>query len=180
LGSNLTVLILQRKLPSPGFEVEVVLVEYNGPAPASPSSAPTTPPKHDIERASAIPKETSSGQNTATPEVLNKEVTTYQENKDDVFSDTEDQKTSRKDSSSLNVSQALEKITLRKEGSAVKSTDASPSVEATTGESGRSAASASVPVHTCELDSNSMSEFKAIAADASVFSFGDEEDYESE
>jgi len=30
------------------------------------------------------------------------------------------------------------------------------------------------------VDSSSMSEFKAIAADASVFSFGDEDDYESE
>jgi phosphatidylinositol-3,4,5-trisphosphate 3-phosphatase/dual-specificity protein phosphatase PTEN len=171
----------KRKLPSPGFEVEVVLVEYNGPAPGSrtPASAIATP-KPDTETAST--RETPSIQNPATPEGSNKEVTTSQENKDDVFSDneSEEKKQSGKDSSTSNVSQALEKITLKKGDSAVKSTDASPPVEATTGESGKSAVSTSVPDHTSNLDSNSMSEFKAIAADASVFSFGDEDDYESE
>lgn len=173
----LFVLILQRKLPSPGFEVEVVLVEYNGPAHASPTSAPSTP-KPDTETASTPTKETSSSQNPAAPEVSN----TSQENKDDVFSDneSEEKKQCVKDSSTSNVSQALEKITLKKEDSAVKSTDAPAPVGTTTGESGKSAASVSAPVHTSDLDSNSMSEFKAIAADASVFSFGDEEDYESE
>ncbi|KAF3327280.1 hypothetical protein FCM35_KLT07398 [Carex littledalei] len=171
----------KRKLPSPGFEVEVVLVEYNGPAPASstPASATATP-KPDTDTTST--RETPSIQNPTTPEVSNKEVTTSQENKDDVFSDNEsdEKKQHGKDSSTSNVSQALEKITLKKEDSAVKSTDASPPVETTTGESGKSTVSTSVPDHTSNLDSNSMSEFKAIAADASVFSFGDEEDYESE
>ncbi|XP_078180624.1 phosphatidylinositol 3,4,5-trisphosphate 3-phosphatase and protein-tyrosine-phosphatase PTEN2A-like [Carex rostrata] len=165
----------KRKLPSPGFEVEVVLVEYNGPAPASstPASATATP-KPDTDTTSTT--ETSSIQNPTTSEVSNKEVTTSQENKDDVFSDNEsdEKKQHGKDSSTSNVSQALEKITLKKEDSAVKSTDASP------GESGKSTVSTSVPDNTSNLDSNSMSEFKAIAADASVFSFGDEEDYESE
>lgn len=174
------VLFLQRKLPSPGFEVEVVLVEYNGPAPASstPASATATP-KPDTDTTST--RETSSIQNPTT-EVSNKEVMTSQENKDDVFSDNEsdEKKQHGKDSSTSNVSQALEKITLKKEDSAVKSTGASPPVETTTGESGKSTVSTSVPDNMSNLDSNSMSEFKAIAADASVFSFGDEEDYESE
>ncbi|KAJ4780109.1 hypothetical protein LUZ62_064366 [Rhynchospora pubera] len=172
----------KRKLPSSGFEVEVVLVDYNGPAPASPTPAPTTAtPKPDVVTSSATTREAPASQNPATPELSSKEVTTSKENKNDVFSDneSEENKRSGKDSSTSNVSQALEKITLKKEDSATKSTDTSAPVEATTGDSGKNAASASVPVHS-NLDSNSVSEFKAIAADASVFSFGDEEDYESE
>ncbi|KAJ6831629.1 phosphatidylinositol 3,4,5-trisphosphate 3-phosphatase and protein-tyrosine-phosphatase PTEN2A [Iris pallida] len=176
----------KRKLPSPGFQVEVVLVDYDGSLPQR-APRPTTNPESNEDPASA----TATRENT--PPANQKESGSV--DKDDVFSDSDSEsskdkrakmagdadgaskreepsntKASKEETSSL--ASNVEQLSLKKEGDS-KGPNAP---ELRSEEKNKSSLSMETP----ELESTSMSEFKAIAADASVFSFGDEEDYESE
>ncbi|KAH7575297.1 hypothetical protein JRO89_XS02G0078300 [Xanthoceras sorbifolium] len=172
----------KRKLPSPGFQVEVVLVDYTGPIPASPSSETVT--KESNESSGSAPAAVNQG-TTAPNENKNSG------NQDDVFSDSEaeevgsakkrqaraasadggagsttssNSETNPKSDQVANLARATEQVSLGNVGS--QPTNA-PSEQKKDAIPGLGAA-------------NTESEFKAMAADASVFSFGDEEDYESE
>lgn len=180
----------KRKLPSPGFQVEVVLVDYESPAPPPPR-AETLAQKPDENTSVSSP---ATPANESSPGPSPGEDSRSQE-KDDVFSDSE-----------------------AEEGGSIKSRKASvaaPSGEAqSTGPSSEAKASSekgasltqktepislsagsSTQVHSVDKSKNDTvarsdsslgapnsgeSDFKAMAADASVFSFGDEEDYESD
>ncbi|GMN20193.1 hypothetical protein TIFTF001_047059 [Ficus carica] len=176
----------KRKLPSPGFQVEVVLVDYNGAVPATPNAESTTKKSEEgsqsaptvDEGAAAAPKQT-------------KESGT--QDKDDVFSDSEAEdgssksrrveaasaagervgqttsssKTESKADQIASLTKATEQFSIANTGSSQAHTTTEPKTNA-----GASVPSVEVPV--------SDSEFKAMAADASVFSFGDDEDYESD
>ncbi|XP_028548078.1 phosphatidylinositol 3,4,5-trisphosphate 3-phosphatase and protein-tyrosine-phosphatase PTEN2A [Dendrobium catenatum] len=178
----------KRKLPSPGFQVEIVLADYNG----SVSPRPSQPaPNNETDGASTTINTHAEESNTSLPPNTNMET----RNKDDVFSDSEAEEggsTKSKRSPATNVSAAahviatkgsatepsskseLYNITHGIEQVSLKAKEASmPAPEARTEENKNS------PFRAPELESTSTSEFKAIAADASVFSFGDE-DYESE
>ncbi|TXG64243.1 hypothetical protein EZV62_011237 [Acer yangbiense] len=176
----------KRKLPSPGFQVEVVLVDYTGPVPASPGSETGT---------ETVAKESSESSGSA-PAPVNQGTTAPKENKnsgnqDDVFSDSEaeeggsvksrqvgaasadggavsttasNSETNPKSDQVANLTRATEQVSLGNVGSQQTNATTEPKKDAI---SGLGAA-------------NTESEFKAMAADASVFSFGDEEDYESE
>ncbi|KAK0581174.1 hypothetical protein LWI29_010999 [Acer saccharum] len=176
----------KRKLPSPGFQVEVVLVDYTGPVPASPGSETGT---------ETVAKESSESSGSA-PAPVNQGTTAPKENKnsgnqDDVFSDSEaeeggsvksrqgeavsadggavsttssNSETNPKSDQVANLTRATEQVSLGNVGSQQTNAATEPKKDAI---SGLGAA-------------NTESEFKAMAADASVFSFGDEEDYESE
>ncbi|XP_021729700.1 phosphatidylinositol 3,4,5-trisphosphate 3-phosphatase and protein-tyrosine-phosphatase PTEN2A-like [Chenopodium quinoa] len=79
----------KRKLPSPGFQVEVVLVDYDG-TPPSPTPQPepvvqkpndqTGPPSEQVNEVSSAPEASKDPQGQAQSE---------QQDKDDVFSDDE-------------------------------------------------------------------------------------------
>ena len=143
----------QGKLPFPGFQVEIV-------------------------RAATVPKQTKDSGT---------------QDKDDVVSDSEAEDGSSKSRRAEAASAAGERVSQTTSSSETKSkadqiaslTEATEQVSiANTGSSqartttepktnaGASVPSVEVPV--------SESEFKAMAADASVFSFGDDEDYESD
>lgn len=174
---------LQRKLPSPGFQVEVVLVDYN-------SSVPATPNTETITRRS----DGSSGANPASADGgAAPKKTKNPGNQDDVFSDGEAEEagssksrraaaasagggavnattseTNSKSDQMANLTRATEQASIGSTGSThehsaneSKSVAVGGSVEGLEG-------------------TNRESEFKAMAADASVFTFGDDEDYESE
>ncbi|KAH0465085.1 hypothetical protein IEQ34_005188 [Dendrobium chrysotoxum] len=183
----------KRKLPSPGFQVEIVLADYNG----SVSPRPSQPaPNSETDGASTTINTHVEESNTSLPPNTNMET----RNKDDVFSDGEAEEggsTKSKRSLATNVSAAGHAIAT--EGSETEPSSKSELYNITHGieqvslkteEASMPAASAvpearieenknSLPFQAPELESTSTSEFKAIAADASVFSFGDE-DYESE
>lgn len=183
--------LLQRKLPSPGFQIEIVLVDYD--ASNSPRQIGSNANKE------SAPDTTSA---TATKEIRTPpskvDSDSRSQDKDDVFSDSEAEETgsskSRHDKvagdtdgstvtakaaemksskeEATAIAQAIGQVTLKNEAGA-KDVPASSDVKI-------EGSSKSLPVETPELGSTTMSEFKAIAADASVFSFGDDEDYESE
>ncbi|KAF6176169.1 hypothetical protein GIB67_023460 [Kingdonia uniflora] len=181
----------KRKLPSPGFQVEVVLIDYDG----------TIPTKATSEAAIKKPDGSSSvgdGAGSGAPPTPNPSKGSGSSDKDDVFSDDESgsskgrqsRETSGAESTSITttgdlksgsvaegvaaVTRGTEQISLKNEG--VEKTTASNISKSN--ERGRAKSGLDAP----KMESSGgVSEFKAIAADASVFSFGDEEeDYESE
>ncbi|KAJ9159505.1 hypothetical protein P3X46_025011 [Hevea brasiliensis] len=179
----------KRKLPSPGFQVEVVLVDYNGAAPTGPNSE--TAAEKSNEGSSAAPAPVDANAAAAAPK-QNKD---QGNDKDDVFSDSEAEES---------VSSKLRKAQAASAGGGTATTTTSSSETNTKTDQVASLTHAteqfslgntgSQQVHAASQPksdavggavsslgaNNSESEFKAMAADASVFSFGDEDDYESE
>ncbi|KAB2091588.1 hypothetical protein ES319_A03G202000v1 [Gossypium barbadense] len=159
----------KRKLPSPGFQVEVVLADYNDPVPSNPPTKTTANKPDESSGTSAAP---SSNNN----------------NKDDVFSDVEEEESAT--STNRQQKPAASSATTKSETSTnpdqvtslVHSTEkvslgsANSQQTHTTGNPTKDAAAAAAGTEVSSLES----EFKVMAADTSVFSFGDEEDYESE
>ncbi|RRT47950.1 hypothetical protein B296_00042417 [Ensete ventricosum] len=176
-----------------GFDkVEVVLANYDG----------SNPPRQISSNAN---KESAGGTTsvTATKESSSTPPSTADrdfgnQDKDDVFSDSEAEETgsskSKRDrmvgdkdgttvtakgieiksskEEAATISQDIRQISLKDAAEAKKNPDAA--------DAKFEGSSKGSIVETPELESSTMSEFKAIAADASVFSFGDDEDYESE
>lgn len=173
---------MQRKLPTPGFQIEVVMIDYDGTLPRrlKTDSAGKGSDRRSIhDQASGHEAEQSSKSKNLGVE----------ENDDNVFSDSDeengdtktrlDQSTAKADHSSTAV--ASEKIgtlahetshlSLRNEKSTQTNASKEPNFDGAIQPSGLD-----IP----NLDSARASDFKAIAADASVFTFGDEEDFDSE
>ncbi|KAL6964033.1 Phosphatidylinositol 3,4,5-trisphosphate 3-phosphatase and protein-tyrosine-phosphatase pten2a [Sarracenia purpurea var. burkii] len=176
----------KRKLPSPGFQVEVVLADHNGMVSTSPQTETAT--DKSVESSGASP--TPIGVNTASTN-LNKASDSNE--KDDVFSDSEADETNRKSKAASEIGRTVntkaidtettsssqiasltretEQVSLGKTSSTQRHTTSEPRNDAI----GGTGSGLEVPHPVGEV-----SDFKAMAADASVFTFGDEEDYESE
>uniref|UniRef100_A0A2N9EUA0 Phosphatidylinositol-3,4,5-trisphosphate 3-phosphatase n=1 Tax=Fagus sylvatica TaxID=28930 RepID=A0A2N9EUA0_FAGSY len=178
----------KRKLPSPGFQVEVVLVDYNGTVPTTPNTE--TSAKKMVESSGTTPASVDEG--AAKP---NENKNSKSHEKDDVFSDSEAEETgSSKSRQAETASAAGETVTNTTSSSETKTnsdqiatvTHATEHISlGNTGSTQLHVASepksdvAGGAISGLEV-SNTESEFKAMAADASVFTFGDDEDYESE
>ncbi|KAK7357669.1 hypothetical protein VNO80_16964 [Phaseolus coccineus] len=183
----------KRKLPSPGFMVEIVLVDYNGNVVSSQPETTTTKSDESSSNSPAGPapvERSTPAQNAA------KESESHNNDKDDVFSDGEAEQsassrtkqtkvpseavetvkndTRGSDSNRIsnqiaNLSHATEQVSL---GNKNSSTSIHKASEPRSNVDGKTVSSIEVP--------SAESEFKAMAADASVFTFGDDEDYESD
>ncbi|EEF43629.1 phosphatidylinositol 3,4,5-trisphosphate 3-phosphatase and protein-tyrosine-phosphatase PTEN2A [Ricinus communis] len=177
----------KRKLPSPGFQVEVVLVDYSGTTPAGTNSETATNKSNEGSSAAPAPD--------PAPAVRSQNKDRGSTEKDDVFSDSEAEEsvsskfrqaqaasaggksaTSTTSSSETNtksdqiasLTHATEHFSIGNTGSQQMHNSGQPKSDAVGG-----------VVSGVEVN-NSESEFKVMAADASVFTFGDDEDYESE
>ncbi|XP_047049825.1 phosphatidylinositol 3,4,5-trisphosphate 3-phosphatase and protein-tyrosine-phosphatase PTEN2A-like [Lolium rigidum] len=182
----------KRKLPSPGFQVEVVLVDYDG----------SEPPKQQVADQAADNK-SDADSSTSTSAKENYAVHANKEaggdDKDDVFSDNEaedgsskgkKEKVSSSGQGTSNAAKGSETCVAQKEASAASSCIEKVTIsieqgnarapDAGTLKTEASSKNNSTTTQPTAVESSSMSEFKAIAADASVFSFGDEDEYESE
>ncbi|KAM3695014.1 hypothetical protein ACB098_07G098300 [Castanea mollissima] len=181
----------KRKLPSPGFQVEVVLVDYNDTVPTTPN--PETSAKKMDESSGTTPASVDEG--TAQP---NQNNNSKSHDKDDVFSDSEAEETAASKSRQAETASAAggggtvpnttssseTKTNSDQVASVVRATEhmslgnsGSTQIHAAASEPKSDAAGGAIS----GLEApNTESEFKAMAADASVFTFGDEEDYESE
>ncbi|CAN8270281.1 unnamed protein product [Cochlearia groenlandica] len=168
----------KRKLPSPGFMVEVVLADINATIPTNPSSE--TAPKTPEETSAANP---SSVEDSASVTGPIKE--TENSDKDDVFSDNESDSTTPKKTTSSDSSSTQTTKTKQSsdETSGLTKATEKMSISGNKGPSqpvqGTVSKGETTEKPTGSL-TNSESEFKVMAADASVFSFGDEDDYESD
>ncbi|MED6144602.1 Phosphatidylinositol 3,4,5-trisphosphate 3-phosphatase and protein-tyrosine-phosphatase pten2a [Stylosanthes scabra] len=172
----------KRKLPSPGFLVEVVLVDYNGNVVAS---EPETTGKRSNESSSNSPAPVEA----STP-AQNTDKDSGSQDKDDVFSDGDSEHSaSSRGKQEKTASEPDKKATSGSETNKISNQIAN--ITNATEQVSLGSAS-SKPVHAGQTKSenertvsgvemaSSESEFKAMAADASVFTFGDEEDYESD
>ncbi|PKI75303.1 phosphatidylinositol 3,4,5-trisphosphate 3-phosphatase and protein-tyrosine-phosphatase PTEN2A [Punica granatum] len=171
----------KRKLPSPGFQVEVVLVDYDETV-SSHVNTQTVPqnPSGSSETASAPPPE----EREAAPQTSKDEGSN---DKDDVFSDSEAEEGSTSKNKRTQTTSSATNRTAPPATSAPETETKKDKVSSLTHKTGRmslgSTDSAQPRTDAAALDhklSSSESDFKAMAADASVFTFGDEEDYESD
>ncbi|XP_062090615.1 phosphatidylinositol 3,4,5-trisphosphate 3-phosphatase and protein-tyrosine-phosphatase PTEN2A [Humulus lupulus] len=181
----------KRKLPSPGFQVEVVIVDYNGTVATTPKAESTA--KTPDESSQSSPAAATGDGVAPTP---NSKPTKDSGNQDDVFSDSEAEETGSSKSqqaetasaasgnvvttttsTSENKSKPDQITSLTKATEQISIGNVGSTQVRATSEQNPDVAGASVP----RIENpNSESEFKAMAADASVFTFGDEDDYESE
>lgn len=171
----------------------MVLVDYNGNVPATPTpNADTTPKKPDESSGTKPPSDDSAA---ATADPPSHHANPESQDKDDVFSDNEPDETGSSkvqraegtspaggtvasttfSSSSTTQSDQVASLTQATKQVSIGSTDSKQVPAASDPKS--AAVVGNVPGLETQ---NPESEFKAMAADASVFTFGDEEDYESE
>uniref|UniRef100_A0A7N0T9U8 Uncharacterized protein n=1 Tax=Kalanchoe fedtschenkoi TaxID=63787 RepID=A0A7N0T9U8_KALFE len=149
----------KRKLPSPGFQVEIVMVNYNGTIPIKSSN-----------KASDGSSNNPPLQKNETPFTSNNKKTPAGQDKDDVFSDSDGDVTPR-----TKTPQASSPSRMRPEQ--FETARAAEQQSTTHNEPNQTNTGKSEP----QMETPAaVSDFKPIAADASVFTFGDDEDFDSE
>ncbi|PSS02688.1 Phosphatidylinositol 3,4,5-trisphosphate 3-phosphatase and protein-tyrosine-phosphatase [Actinidia chinensis var. chinensis] len=177
----------KRKLPSPGFQVEVVLVDYNGTVPTRPQTEPDTDKSVESSGATPTPVDENASMTN-----LNKD--SDRNEKDDVFSDSEDEETgpsksrqskaaseaggtvdTKTSNSETTNSSHIAGLTCETKQVSLGKTSSTQTSEPRKDTIGGTMSGLEVPNPKGEV-----SDFKAMAADASVFTFGDEDDFESE
>lgn len=158
---------LQRKLPSPGFKVELVMIDFVQPEPSQ-SQATSADQTSDGQPVSlSVP--TGGVSNNSGKASKN----------DDVFSDSDGEQTpggaskSRQGHIASGVSPSNQSNSMAGTQTLQLSSFEPKDSKQTTVDSSKNSSSAQSLPH---LSSVEASDFKAIAADASVFSFGDEDD----
>ncbi|XP_059647821.1 phosphatidylinositol 3,4,5-trisphosphate 3-phosphatase and protein-tyrosine-phosphatase PTEN2A [Cornus florida] len=175
----------KRKLPSPGFRVEVVLVDYDSDVPTKPTTE--TAADRSAESSAATPASVDGGAVAA-----NSNNESASNEKDDVFSDSE--------ADEMGPPKGRQAKAASVAGGSVKATASAAETKSnpdqiasltrkteqislgTTGPTQMHSTSEPKRDGIGEVPNpvGEVSDFKAMAADASVFSFGDDEDYESE
>ncbi|KAG6406601.1 hypothetical protein SASPL_134207 [Salvia splendens] len=166
----------KRKLPSPGFQVEVVLVDYD------PAAAPAKPPSETTENsgANSAPKPTPGPVEEPTAAAAKNS----KKDKDDEFSDSDSEESAPSKSSQTGASSLSAGSVTAKDAPAQSNADPNDIANLTRKtEQVALGSSAAMPAETgketpCSV--GEVSEFKAMAADASIFTFGDEDDEESD
>lgn len=165
LYADLLWINLQRKLPSPGFQVEVVVVDYDNTSQPKPETETESTTK-SVEGTSGNPPTPVASETTATN--LPKD-SKNNEKDDEVFSDTESEAKTDTASETNSTSGKIANLTNDTKNLSLgnsSSTQISP---------------ASGPKNDSPNPVAEVSDFKAMAADTSVFTFGDDdEDYESD
>lgn len=164
----------KRKLPSPTFQVEIVMIDYDG----------TLPKKPNTEQEKTRPDTSSehSSSSNSGGAVIPKTQGLGKEDKDDVFSDSDGEgESSRRNQVQASVAgpacnNQVSSVTQRTQQMAINNTEPAQNRNTNPVIDGGSKSGSRVETSTLNSTTN---DFKAIAADASVFSFGDE-DYESE
>ncbi|CAN1310316.1 Phosphatidylinositol 3,4,5-trisphosphate 3-phosphatase and protein-tyrosine-phosphatase PTEN2A [Linum perenne] len=165
----------KRKLPSPGFEVEIVMIDYDGTSVAR-------------------KKGYSNNKGPNSVSMMSKQKKAYENNEDDLFSDSDGEETeATKKKQKQSVSEAFPQASSEMDNSMVEqmtnSSEGMKPVSSNTRESCQANTIKEKPdtivetlsrrIETTKLDSGA-SDIKAMAADASVFSFGDEDEFESD
>lgn len=183
----------KRKLPSPGFQVEVVLIDYD--ALNATRTQPVNTSNESVQTTSSVPVTSPSSESNDTTAVhTDPNKNSANTEKDDVFSDNEghemesskgsqagevpqksepdDKKGSNSGNNADKVSEAV--LTNETKHLSLGSSDSTQSALKKDSTGG----SVSGTENSSRVKGDS--DFKVVAADASVFTFGDEDDYESE
>ncbi|KAJ1414494.1 Tensin-type phosphatase domain [Sesbania bispinosa] len=170
----------KRKIPAPGFQVEIVMVDYNGTLPA---------------RTKANPVSKGSDGNTSNDLAGARPTSNSSDSKgpgngdDDVFSDSDEEETKgtqRRETATEYAPHQVSEATTAHVGMLAHKTDQLSLQHEEHTQNNSSQESTANKIHkihagpnTTNMESVGANDIKAIAADASVFSFGDE-DFESD
>lgn len=186
----------KRKLPSPGFQLEVVLVQYSGTVSNAQTGTQTETSTNGLVERPSSNHASTVGAVGATAEPQPVKDSGSSEKNDDLFSNTE-----AADANSSKPSQPSEKNDDLFSDTEVSSVSTNSGIEVpskldqisnlshdirqlalgkTTSNEPKEGAGAVVSGQEASNPVGEASDFKAMAADASVFTFGDEEDFESE
>lgn len=155
----------KRKLPCPGFQVEVVMIDYDGT---------TLPTKAKADSSGRTPEGSASDANASSHGVAgnpNQSKISQREDGDDVFSDSGGDETEDKMSRQAEANSRAG-LSASNHPSNTRSVDSprSNSRKLTNDGAGKSH-----PGHSRKLSSSGGDDIRAMAADASVFSFGDDD-----
>ncbi|XP_031117351.1 phosphatidylinositol 3,4,5-trisphosphate 3-phosphatase and protein-tyrosine-phosphatase PTEN2A-like isoform X2 [Ipomoea triloba] len=171
----------KRKFPSPGFQVEIVMIDYDG----------TIPAKFKSEDASKKSDEMSGTNSSTDGTQANSDQcmgSGSRDQNDDVFSDSEGEestKTSARSSSAAPSVGVIDSSTSEEQITQVTCQTEQLTIGGQEPTDLKTDTSSEIKIdadnRTASIPNLGSTDFKAIAADASVFSFGDDdEDYESE
>ncbi|XP_019194961.1 PREDICTED: phosphatidylinositol 3,4,5-trisphosphate 3-phosphatase and protein-tyrosine-phosphatase PTEN2A-like [Ipomoea nil] len=171
----------KRKFPSPGFQVEIVMIDYDG----------TIPAKFKSEDASKKSDEMSGTNSSTDGTQANSDQSKgsgSRDHNDDVFSDSEGEestKTSARSSSAAPSGGVIESSTSEEQITQVTCQTEQLTIGGQEPTDLKTDTSSEIKIDavktTASIPNLGSTDIKAIAADASVFSFGDDdEDYESE
>ncbi|CAI0405725.1 unnamed protein product [Linum tenue] len=183
----------KRKLPSPGFEVEIVMIDYDG---TSPPVTTKTNSASNSSSASSCAATANTGGAYVAPKSSNQKEASASNEEDDVFSDSDEEDTKAASKSKQGQGRSEGQAAPPTSEPAMSTTEQMNSLTRGTKqvslglaskETSQPSASSepaaiqkpSASVGTPKLESGA-SDIKAMAADASVFSFGDEDDFESD
>ncbi|KAL5987771.1 hypothetical protein ACLOJK_035525 [Asimina triloba] len=175
---------MKRKLPSPGFQLEIVLIDCDGTIPTKLKSETTS---NESDGTSGTVATADGPKTSTTPDESKDRISN---DKDDVFSDSEAEEggsvKSRQSRASASGKETAagaggqqkdkQKEEMASTAHSVEQVSQAAKENPNPGEMKKENANVEVP----KSDLSGVSDFKAIAADASVFTFGDDEDYESE
>ncbi|KAF5738227.1 Phosphatidylinositol-3 4 5-trisphosphate 3-phosphatase [Tripterygium wilfordii] len=164
----------KRNLPSPGFQVEVVMIDYDGIRPTT-SKADSVGKVSDSRSSYAPVQSGGIGANS------NQNKVPVQEDNDDVFSDSDGEQSGaskgrKPQAASEVIAGQPHHVPNARDGKLESLTHGTEQLSLGREASSKPASGLEIP----SMGSVGASDIKAIAADASVFSFGDEEDYESD
>ncbi|KAI4330773.1 hypothetical protein MLD38_029026 [Melastoma candidum] len=183
----------KRKLPSPGFLVEIVMVDYEGLAAPAKANNDST-----VESQNSGPSVSSSNESPVQFKSTTTTETSKKDEEDDVFSDSEGEETRHSNTARGNVvdngdngkchivdnrdlstssTNQTEALAERTEQLSLK---ADTSVQHSTVEAPGSGNPVTDHHDTETASGGGINDFKAMAADASVFTFGDDDDLESD
>ncbi|CAK9167113.1 unnamed protein product [Ilex paraguariensis] len=171
----------KRKFPSPGFQVEVVMVDYDG----------TIPTRYKTDNASSGSDGRSDNNIASTDGVTansDKNKVSGDHNNDEVFSDSDGEENVSSRSSLAHAASGKPTAAPLKLGTTVEQIatlthgtgQLSIGSQEPTGINISNAAKIDGVERSASIPNLASDDIKAIAADASVFTFGDEDDYESE
>ncbi|KAL6961447.1 Phosphoric monoester hydrolase [Sarracenia purpurea var. burkii] len=170
----------KRKIPSPGFQVEIVMVDYNGSIRTK--KKPEQTGMESDRRIGNAPTSNSDG----VAAVANRSKATQNQDTDDVFSDSEGEESVSSKNRQAQAAASGAGHTHRDSGTTVEQMTALThrTQQISVGDDPTQSNASNKPtkidvVERSESGGMMSSDIKAIAADASVFTFGDE-DYESE
>ncbi|WOG82347.1 hypothetical protein DCAR_0101511 [Daucus carota subsp. sativus] len=183
----------KRKLPSPGFQLEVVVVEYSGTVPNTTMGTQTETSTNGLtERPGANHAPTGGAVGaTAAPQTVRDSVSS--EKNDDVFSDTDTEAedvnsskhrqaglASEADVASVNTTSSTQALSKSDQISNLSHDARQLAPGKTSFNEPKDSTGTVVLGDKVSSPVGEVSDFKAMAADASVFTFGDEEDFESD
>lgn len=167
----------KRKIPAPGFQVEIVMVDFDGSCVKASASVSNESDKRPIDGADT--RKSTKPLSDSTKDAENRE-------RDDVFSDSETEGPESSNRRRVRMASNAERPVTVEGSETIAPNAETPSSEVLTKDGNVSGAKyeddskGTSALESSNLGSTNVSEFKPVAADASVFSFGDDDEYETD